>query len=69
MSQWVASPFEAASSFTSAERSWAVSVLTSSGSCGPTLRRQRESVPGAETRATELGNGHLAYQPAYSGSR
>ena len=36
MSQWVASPFEAASSFTSAERSWAVSVVTSSGSCGPT---------------------------------
>ena len=36
MSQWVASPFKAASSPTSAERSRAVSLVTSFGSWGPT---------------------------------
>src|SRR5215218_7501582 len=35
VSQWVASPFNAASSPTSAERSRAVSLATSFGSCGP----------------------------------
>src|SRR5215208_967035 len=35
VSQWVASPFKAASSLTSAERSRAVSLVTSFGSCGP----------------------------------
>ncbi len=35
-SQWVASPFNAASSPTSAERSRAVSLVTSFGSWGPT---------------------------------
>jgi hypothetical protein len=38
VSQWVASAFNAASSPTSAERSRAVSLTTSSGSCGPILR-------------------------------
>jgi hypothetical protein len=36
VSQWVASPFNAASSPTTAERSQAVSLATSFGSCGPT---------------------------------
>jgi hypothetical protein len=36
VSQWVASPFNAASSPTSAERSRAVSPTTSLGACGPT---------------------------------
>src|SRR5919107_2331634 len=35
VSQWVASPFKAASSLTSPERSRAVSLATSFGSCGP----------------------------------
>jgi hypothetical protein len=35
VSQWVASAFNAASSPTSAERSRAVSLVTSFGSCGP----------------------------------
>src|SRR5215208_910093 len=38
VSQWVASPFNATSSPTSAERSRAVSLATSSGSCGPIYR-------------------------------
>jgi hypothetical protein len=36
VSQWLASPFKAASSPTSPERSRAVSLVTSFGSCGPT---------------------------------
>jgi hypothetical protein len=35
VSQWVASPFKAASSPTSAERSRAETLLTSFWSCGP----------------------------------
>src|SRR5918994_4333652 len=47
VSQWVASAYKAASSPTSAERSRAVSLVTSFGSCGPTTSRTSYATIGA----------------------
>jgi hypothetical protein len=61
VSQWVASPFKAASSPSRRERSRAVSLATSFGSCGPTYepnilsRTVAIPLPGRCQRVTHAG--------------
>jgi hypothetical protein len=56
--QWVVSPFNAASSPTSAKRSRAVSLLWSSGSCSPIVRALHPMPPCPTDRHTPQKRGY-----------